>query len=1160
MALIDKKYYHNIDLDSNELKAGRIYNLTTVERLALSLPTTDKGYVVYDTTLLSLYIWNGTTWTTVAGGVGSLSATGPITVSSPTGAVNISTSMSTNKLIGRSSTGTGVMEEITVGTGLTLSAGTLSATSTGIPHATASGTDTYTTTITGVTAYTDGDAYIIQFTNGNTDTSTLNINSLGARSLYRNNDGSIIGGDIVAGGEMLCVYDNTITGFRLIGTSPNTLYAYVVNADSVTITRGQPVYAFGSTGNRMSVKLAYNTTDLTSAQTYGLVYSSSIAANQKGIIIIQGVLDGLNLGGTWVDGDPVYLGSTAGSLTKTKPYAPNHLVYLGVVERANAGNGIMYVRVQNGYELDELHNVQAQSPATNDVLYYFGSNQWKTASISTILGYTPIQLTSLSASSPLSYNNLTGVFSIQDAAADGSTKGAATFTASDFNSTSGVISIDYTNGQAASSTAKGFLTSSDWTTFNGKQNAITTGTTSQYLRGDLSLATFPSFGTWSTLNYPTWTSGTPFVKMTAAGTFSLDTNTYLTSNQSITFSASGDVSGSASGTTSLTPTLNLATITQSTGSNFVKITLDTKGRVTGNTAVGSSDITTALGYTPYNSTNPSGYINGNQTITLSGDISGSGSTAITTTIGSNKVINSMLAQAGANTLKGNNTGATANVTDLTATQVKTLLAIANTDVSGLGTMSTQNASGVSITGGSISGLTTFAIRNAGTGAFDMTETHNGTLTAGRTLTWNLNNAARTISLSGNLTVSSTATISGTNTGDQTITLTGDVTGSGTGSFTTTIANSAVTLAKMANLAANSILGNNTGSSATPLALTGTQVTAMLDNFTSTLKGLVPLSGGGTTNFLRADGTWAAPPGGGGGGTPAGSSTYIQYNNAGSFGASSSFVWDFTNSRLGIGITIPTHKVEVVAGILTDGQNALKITATMPTTITATNYAVDFQITSAGSSSQTNGALNVSILPGYTGTQSTNAINITNTVTGGSTDVTLFGQKQMAGFMGSSGSNSGTNTGNLGSASNALLNIGLFGMAITAKNSGANIGTLGAASNTGTSPIQIGGYFQLGTGNPTFTSAALMIDNGSTTDPIFLARDNGTAVFTIADGGSITMNIGSDASYDMYYRGSGNSLTRLANSTVSGNVLTSTVNGAPSWKPALNNYYIAQNFS
>ncbi len=72
----------------------------------------------------------------------------------------------------------------------------------------------------------------------------------------------------------------------------------------------------------------------------------------------------------------------------------------------------------------------------------------------------------------------------------------------------------------------------------------------------------------------------------------------------------------------------------------------------------------------------------------------------------------------------------------------------------------------------------------------------------------------------------------------------------------------ITLARMANLAANSIIGNNTGAPATPLALTTAQTTAMLDTFTSSLKGLAPASGGGTANFLRADGTWAAPPSGG----------------------------------------------------------------------------------------------------------------------------------------------------------------------------------------------------------------------------------------------------------------------------------------------------------
>lgn len=230
----------------------------------------------------------------------------------------------------------------------------------GVAHGTASGTDTYAVTITGVAAYADGDAYLIRFTNGNTTSATLNINTLGAKSLYRNNDGALIGGDIVDGAEMLCVYNSTLGGFQVIGTAPNTLLGYVTNDDSVTLTKGMPVYAFSGTGDRMTVKRALNTGDSTSAQTVGLVLSSSIAAGQKGLIMIQGLLDGLSIlpTSTFADGDAIYLGATAGSITNVKPSAPNHLVYLGVVTTASNGSaGRMYVRVQNGYELEELHDV-----------------------------------------------------------------------------------------------------------------------------------------------------------------------------------------------------------------------------------------------------------------------------------------------------------------------------------------------------------------------------------------------------------------------------------------------------------------------------------------------------------------------------------------------------------------------------------------------------------------------------------------------------------------------------------------------------------------------------------------------------------------------------------------------------------------------------------
>lgn len=243
----------------------------------------------------------------------------------------------------------------------------------GIPHGNTSGTDTYTTTITGVTAYNDADAYLIRFTIGNTTSATLNINSLGAIPLYRNNDGELIGGDIIAGAEMLCVYNSSTNRFQVIGTAPNTLLAYVTNVNGSTITKGQPVYAFGGTGDRLTVKLANNTSDATSAQTVGIVLSTSIANNQKGLIIVNGQLDGLNIfpTSTWSDGDAVYLGATAGSITNVKPFAPNHLVYLGFVTTASNGSaGRMYVRVQNGYEMQELHNVSAQSPANNDILVY----------------------------------------------------------------------------------------------------------------------------------------------------------------------------------------------------------------------------------------------------------------------------------------------------------------------------------------------------------------------------------------------------------------------------------------------------------------------------------------------------------------------------------------------------------------------------------------------------------------------------------------------------------------------------------------------------------------------------------------------------------------------------------------------------------------------
>ena len=314
----------------------------------------------------------------------------------------------------------------------------------GVSYGVASGTNTYTVTISGVASYTEGDVYAVKFTNGNDDDSTININGLGAKTLVKQLNIQVTGGDIESGQQFILIYDGT--NFQMIGVAPNQLFAYVTNDESVAITKGQPVYAFGAAGNRMSVKLASNTSDATSAQTVGVVFSSSIGANQKGFIITQGVISGVNTS-AYTAGDQLYLGATAGTLTATKPVAPNHLVYIGIVERANAGNGQIYVKPQNGYELDELHNVLITSESNNDILQYeTSSGLWKNKPFPTLTSGT---VTSVAV--------------------------AAGTTGSDINisgspiTTSGTITI---NIPTASSTNRGALSSTDWTTFNQKSGVF----------------------------------------------------------------------------------------------------------------------------------------------------------------------------------------------------------------------------------------------------------------------------------------------------------------------------------------------------------------------------------------------------------------------------------------------------------------------------------------------------------------------------------------------------------------------------------------------------------------------------------------------------------------------------------------------------------------
>ncbi len=217
---------------------------------------------------------------------------------------------------------------------------------------------------------------VVTSVNGSTGAVVLTASSIGALDTITSTDGSVT------------VSGTGATRDLSVATAASTTNVLVVvrNTTGATLTKGTVVYMSGATGQIPTVTKAIATTDGSSAQTLGMI-TADLANNSNGHVTIIGLISDIDTS-AYTDGAQLYLsGSTAGSVTTTKPYAPTHLVYVGIVEYAHAIHGKIFVKVQNGYELDELHNVSAQSPTTGQTIVYNSSTSlWEKNTVSLTAG------------------------------------------------------------------------------------------------------------------------------------------------------------------------------------------------------------------------------------------------------------------------------------------------------------------------------------------------------------------------------------------------------------------------------------------------------------------------------------------------------------------------------------------------------------------------------------------------------------------------------------------------------------------------------------------------------------------------------------------------------------------------------------------------------
>lgn len=179
------------------------------------------------------------------------------------------------------------------------------------------------------------------------------------------------------------------------GTGDATRLIFNVKINEVGgINKGQAVYVNGASGTNILVGKADYSTEATSSKTLGLLVASG-ANNAFGQVIANGILKGTGAApldtSAGAAGDPVWLGDDGNLIygLVNKPYAPNHLVFIGIVVESNPTVGEIFVKVQNGFELEELHDVDLISnpPTDGQVLTYDNaSGLWINEDLPAVIG------------------------------------------------------------------------------------------------------------------------------------------------------------------------------------------------------------------------------------------------------------------------------------------------------------------------------------------------------------------------------------------------------------------------------------------------------------------------------------------------------------------------------------------------------------------------------------------------------------------------------------------------------------------------------------------------------------------------------------------------------------------------------------------------------